>query len=133
MNTPRPMHTVQMYGHRRTGFWIVVQCPNGHTLPPSMPYGAYTLDAIGTPSELLSEVNRWLECRGVYRPLRALGRIVNKSPRQVGRYLSGEVQPDPGPGWENVVKIAMALSWDDRWKIWKRLSQYPSVSAERPQ
>lgn len=124
-NQPRSVRTVQMYGHRSTGFWVVVHLPNGHVPPPMMPYGPYRLDAIGTPSEVLREVNDWLGTRGVYKPLRAIGRIIDKSPRQVGRYLSGEVQPEPGPGWEGIVQVRTALAWDDKWKIWSRLTRSP--------
>lgn len=125
MNTPRSVRTVQMYGHRSTGFWVVAHCPNGVIPPPTLVYPPYRLEAIGTPSEVLVDVNDWLGTRGVYKPLRALGRIVGKSPRQIDRYLSGEVQPEPGPGWEGIVQVRMALAWDDKWKIWRRLTASP--------
>lgn len=125
MNTPRSVRTIQMYGHRSTGFWVVIHCPNGPVPPPTLFYGPYRLEAIGTPAEVLSEINRWLGTRGVYKPLRAIGRVIDKSPRQVGRYLSGEVAPEPGPGWEGLVQIRCALEWEQRWAIWKRLARSP--------
>jgi hypothetical protein len=128
-NVPRSVRTTQMYGHRSTGFWVVVNCPNGVTPPARLYYGPFGMDALGTPAEALQEVNDWLGTRGVYKPLRAIGRIIGKSSRQVDRYLSGEVEPQPGPGWEGVVQVVMALSWDDKWKIWSRLTRPPRTQS----
>lgn len=112
-----------MYGDRKTGFWVVVHCPNGQVPPESLKYGSYTLWPLGTPSEAVQQMEYTLSRRGVYRPLSKIGRVIGKSPRQVARYLSGEVEPEPGPGWEDLVRFVMEPDWDRRWGIWVGLTR----------